>query len=672
MTRAHFSGWGIFWVFSGLVIASACGGGDERPPTNSEPPTINAASSSTNGSGGSGGEDGSNETSSTDSGGTSAGGTGGGGGKGAAPLVELLSPEDEDAPDEVYNTSLDVSCQVTQSDDDGATPVDPSTVVIELVKDDEVIDSRPGVEGDDADVYETTFPVQNIESGALTVRCSAADTSTMPVAGSAEVQTFLDHGPLVEVLAPLPDAAESPAGAVVFEYEVLPDELVSDDHGAAIETVELTVKGEDFEITQLDDDEDIYHTTIDFSDPTIFAEVPQGSVSVALTATNARGIAYVERYDFILDGRAPNISIESPGDGEVVGGTVTLVINTPEDASGYNLDTLEVDLNTKPYVYDPVGPWTVGNDRVSFQFESKNLGGPSQITVNVRVEDNAGNLGSTSALYYLDEHGPIVMLDPPLFRGQNDNGQCSYPFDPLGNSPNQAARVGATKVFRALVWDITNGSEGTVHYLAGTDQSSVQLYARKPDAPLVVDTTDDGVCDDIAEEEDLPFQDLTALSKDGSAWYGPNPTENTNVPADADLPDEPPRDGCDFGTSTNPPKFLCDETSDLQVVAHYHRLPGEPIVYAIAPAASGFLCKGREWELTGVLDGYEGWVCLAARARDKVGNRGVSKPLALCVDDQTVEGQPSCWTDLNEAPPDCTDGCDDPPALPAGGVYYYP
>jgi len=643
------------------VLLVACGSGSERPAVESDS-TTRTPSSTTHGSGGSAGESGADAGGSGGSGGSGGvAGSGGGSNMLGAPVVEILSPEDATEPDEVYDATLDVSCKVTQSEALGAAPPDPATVTLELLDGDELIESQAGVEGSDADVYEASFAVQNVASGAITVRCSATDTSADPATGSDEVKAYLDHGPEVTVIAPLPDAAESPEGAIVFEYEVTPDEIVADDAGAAIELVELTVKGQDFEITQSEDDPNVYRTTIDFSDPTLFTEVPEGSVSVALIATNARGIAHAERYDFLLDSTGPEVTIESPGQGVVVGGTVNLVLALGEDASGINLDTLEVELNDTIYHYDPNGTWTVSESEVVFQFEAAALGGQAQITVNVRVEDNAGNLGDDSGLFFIDEYGPIVMLDAPNFRAVNSNGECSYSFDPLGNSPNQAERVDSTEVYRALVWDRTNDSGGSTLFMAGADQDSVQLFVRKPDAPLVVDTNDDDVCDDIAETDTVAFQDLDPLEAAGSPWFGDEEHETG--------PDEPPRNGCAYGSSTSEPDYLCDDESDLIAVPHHYDEPDEPIVYAISPGSDSALCQGLEWELTTVFPDYEGWVCLAARAFDGVGNRGVSKPLAVCIDGP-LAGEPSCATDLEEDPPACSDGCEDPPALSAGGVFY--
>jgi hypothetical protein len=55
------------------------------------------------------------------------------------------------------------------------------------------------------------------------------------------------------------------------------------------------------------------------------------------------------------------------------------------------------------------------------------------------------------------------------------------------------------------------------------------------------------------------------------------------------------------------------------------------------------------------------------RASDKVGNRGISRPIAVCLDSSQIDGQPSCTTDLDEAPPDCSDACNPPPDFDPNG-----
>jgi hypothetical protein len=63
----------------------------------------------------------------------------------------------------------------------------------------------------------------------------------------------------------------------------------------------------------------------------------------------------------------------------------------------------------------------------------------------------------------------------------------------------------------------------------------------------------------------------------------------------------------------------------------------------------------------------DGWICLAARVADKLGNVGLSRPLRICYDDDQVEGVPACAT--GAPPPSCTTNCTAPAAMPPH-LYY--
>jgi hypothetical protein len=214
------------------------------------------------------------------------------------------------------------------------------------------------------------------------------------------------------------------------------------------------------------------------------------------------------------------------------------------------------------------------------------------------------------------------------------------------------------EMYRALVWDDTNFASGiNIYHSAGVDRDSVALFARRADGPLVIDTTGDGRCDDI-DQESTRFQELTAIDPVGAALYQNTPGEENVSPAIGNL--------CVL-TDRTPPSRLCeDEVSDLTFVIANNTSEDEPVIYAVSPD-TGLECTGRQWELRSAgLQGYQGWVCLAVLGYDKVGNRGVSKPIAVCLDNDQVDGQPSCHTDLSEPAPGCTDGCADPPAFAEG------
>ncbi len=588
-------------------------------------------------------------------------GSGDAGSGGGAPTVEILSPEDQDDPDEVHDESIDVSCMVSASEAAGSKGVDPATIVIELLDtDNEVISTIDAIRGDSADVYEATFPTQNVPSGRVRIRCTGGDSSAESKMASQVIDVFIDHGPEVTIVTPKEGEAESALGAVVFEYEVEADALVKGDTEAEIDTVTLSILGEKFELTESDEEPGIYRMSVDFDNDAVFKEVPSGPLLVSLSATNLRGITHSERYEFILDGEGPTISIKTPEDTQIVGGTTTISLEAIDEASEVDWETLSISLNNVSYPYEADGPWTILNDTATFTFETASVEGSTvQINVNATVKDAAGNTSPPAAvLYYRDEQPPTISMDPPNVR-QIDLGweppQCSVSFDPLGISPPNGARVLDLQMYRALVWDETNCASGcAIRHFSGVDRESVALFARRADGPLVIDTTGDGRCDDV-NQENTRFQELTALDPTGSPLFQNTPGEDTVSPALDGL--------CELVDRTAPEQLCEDQVSDLSVVIGHANAEDEPVVYAVSPDTS-LECTGRQWELRSAgLQGYQGWVCLAVLAYDEVGNRGVSKPIAVCLDNDQVDGAPSCHVDLNEPPPDCTDGCSDPPTF---------
>lgn len=478
--------------------------------------------------------------------------------------------------------------------------------------------------------------------------------------------TFLDHGPTIEIVTPEEGAPESALGAVAFEYEVRRDELVPGDTDAEVAEVSLTVMGERFEMVEREGQPGLFRTTVDFSDPELFEDISTGAVQVAVSASNLRDTTRTTRYDFVLDGTGPKVTIALPVDTAIVGGTVALNLTVTDSVSSVDWDTLTVRLNDLSFHYDANGPWRIVGDAVTFTFETGEITGSiEQITVNVNVDDVAGNASPGAAvLYYRDELAPIVSMDPPNFRAFNeDQLTCSLSFDPLGVSPENGQRVPDLAQYRALVVDRTNSAAGAdVLHLAYVDPDSVDLFVRRHGEPLVIDTTKDGVCDDIAEAG-ARFQELTGLAPTGVA-----PKRVEGAEDDSLVTPVVPAEFCTFPVGQD--VHLCrDNWSDLTMVVAHSNKVSERTIYAVSPD-NDLECTGRRWELSSAgLADYQGWVCLAVRALDNVGNRGVSKPIAVCLDNSQVEGEPACKVDLTELPPDCTDGCSDPPALPADGVY---
>ncbi len=578
------------------------------------------------------------------------------GGDPFAPSVEMLSPMDQSEPLEVFDDRVEVSCLIEGSELSDAGDLDLSTVIFELLDlDGMVLNSTPGTRGDGAGVFEATFNTQNVDSGPARVRCAAASDSPSARGASDAAQVFIDHGPLVEIVSPEEGAAESALGAVVFEYSVAPDELTDSDDAAAVSEVFLTLMGQMFEMTEREGQSGVYRTTIDFSDPERFEDVSTGSIQVSVSAINDRGVTSTTRYEFILDGTGPSVAIQSPTDTTIIGGTVAFTAKIEDDVSAVDWDTLVVSLNDLQFPYDRDGPWRISGSEITFTFETGEITGSiEQITANVNVRDIAGNVSEGAAvLYYRDEQPPKISLDPPNHRWvDEEKRECSLSFDPLGSSPNDGDRVPDLAQYRALVVDQTNTAEGSdVFHLAGVRPDSVDLFVRRHGEPLVIDTDNDGVCDDV-DDDGTRFQELTGLAPAGAP--ASSPAGDTEPPApyfECTFPDRQPQNLC------------AEQHSDLTYVLKHDHKGAERVIYAVSPD-NGLECTGRRWELPSAgLSDYQGWVCLAVRAYDNVGNRGVSPPIRVCLDNGQVEGDPACELNPDEPPPDCTDGCADPPSF---------
>lgn len=505
-----------------------------------------------------------------------------------------------------------------------------------------MVDSQTAEPSDSADAHLVEFDVAAYAAGPITIRCSAADTAEQPASSSVEVSAYIDRGPSISLIQP--DGPRTLFEPVVFEYEVAPAPLFEEDEQAAVDpaTVLLEVRGQQFPMTQKPDEPGVYTVSVDFDDEELWADPPTGELLVQVTADNERGNQGQFEHSFILDGKNPTVRIVSPADNAVVGGIVDIRLALEDDLAGIDLDTLVLTMNEEPFPYSPTnGRWIGSGRNITFRFETGTIGTSLvQLNVNVVVQDLAGNTSAdVSVLYHKDEVGPLISLDTPLFQESD-----SLPFDPLGSAVNPGDLPDSEFVlFRAAIVDRTNEAGQTVRYFAGVDETTAELWVARGTEELVVDTDDDGKCDQITTSG-AKVQLLTRLAPEGAVEY----------------PDD-----------LNSPPPLCDGESDLTRVIREDEQEGVPAIYAINPDNDA-ACTGQAWEVpTANLEGYQGWVCAAARVEDLVGNRSVSAPVAFCLDNSQVAGAPACATAL-ESPPACTDGCTPSAAFPSEGVVISP
>ncbi len=667
--------WGL--ALGGLV-AGGCKSEDEDPSTGSgtgapsakgnKPPNAGRG-----GRAGSGGESGTGD-------GNGSGGTGNVGPGGAppvdplAPEVEITSPVAESDPNGegvIVDDELDVLCTARPSSEDGAAELDISTIRIELLNaDGNVVDTAPGTSTDNDDEYRahfvTTLTVP--DNGVIGFRCQAGDLAAR--VGSDTVEAFVDHGPIINIIEPAADEHVPLHQPLKIAFSVEEAPVARGDDGAAVDAVVMTLLGREFE---LDLDDGVFSTSVELDDQTLFSVAPDGPVPIIVRATNQRTPAAVTRTHQLfadVDGTGPKIVIDSPG--KVRGGKVDLFFTVTDAQSGVDRASIVVSLNKEEYRYSPTDKnWDVAQNGTSYRFTfdtTQIVGSLVQATVAVTADDNVGNLSPKAAiLLYLDNHPPIVDLDPGLMREQDKNTEeCSFAFDPVGPlAANDLQTVYQLKIFRALVADQTNTAPGqTVRHYAGTDLDSVELRLQpNVEQGLLIDTNDDGVCDDLLQknldtEADLPFLPLKGVPPQGSSYFGLEANED-----DAGLEAFPRPSQCKYGSALASPQRLCPPTNndDMIRVIPWDVESTVPAIFAVG-SLEGLECTGADWEIGPRVE--EGWICVAARAKDNTGNVGISAPLRLCFDD-SVGALPSCLDHTADPPPTCTDGCTLPPRYPS-------
>jgi hypothetical protein len=621
------------------------------------------------------------------SGGQSGGEAGAAGAPATAPGVKITSPANVNDPndgDVLVADKVDVLCKVTPSAEPGARPVDPSTIKIQLTAALTTVTAN-AVATQNLDEYQANFLLTNIAHGAVSFTCSASDTSRPALSGSDVISNFVDKGPVIVVTAPAPDSFHALKDPLNVDFTVAAAPLATGDTGADVGAVTLHVDGVELSENWAGSGHFIYRAIL--TNPNLFRSPPTGEVPVSITATNLRQPTPAERINdsFIqVDGTPPVITVTSPKSGAMIGGQTALVFTVKDPDSGVNPAEVAVTINRKTDHFDATNvqrwEWNEATGVFTFYFDKADLTDSLvQATITIDAADNAGNFTTDGSLQrgatlvlYRDDKPPIVDLDPPTIRELKKSGvdwYCSNAFDPLGDAVSQRDVVNNTRYFRALVWDLTNqaSQDQPVSYYAGPDPSSVYLYLQDDvTAPFVIDRNGDGLCDDIEPPPANQLehvQQLIAIPAAGVASYMPEATWG----------DPDPGSACKAGTDKDPAPGLCArQASSLSRVIRYVGVGGEAAIYGISPDAGGLECTGRYWELGAVVDRdpREGWLCVAARASDTVGNVGVSAPLIVCYDDDNTTYVPDCVDQLRDptlhtafdpatvSPPIvCTDGC---------------
>ena len=585
------------------------------------------------------------------------------------PTVDLETPTpatDPVADEVVVGPFASVGCRVARSAGADALPVDPESVVIEMLGAAGEVLASPAVTAE-GDLFRAQLNVAAVPNGPVTFRCTAFDVGAEPRCGRDEVATFVDNGPSIELSSPAADSIHR--SRILLRYRVEPSPLADGDSEAEVASHTLVVAGAAITATREGDE---WVADVDLEDRARFPERLRGAYELAIEATNSRTPeAATRRYaqGFTVDTLGPTIDIVSPSSGELVGGTVVVEATISDES---NVDDSSVVLRAAGMDF----PMTrvVGTDTFRASFDASVF--PTtvvELTLNVTAGDVVGNSRTASLSVKLDAVAPILSLDPPLVREARTQGGvvlCSALFDPVGaDSAGDGDVVGTTPELRVRAHDLANssfGGAGTVVFYAGLDTVDV-LVLDDTSVPFLVDQDSDGTCDAInpAVEPDpsdpgsAVLIQMQAISARGSAFYGdPDPTMTPSAPAGAYAGGV--FGECSPGTATSPPPPICSASSDL--IRVIERADSREATIYGKPPISADVCVGDSWDFAGA-GVSEGWACVVARGTDELGNVGISPPLRICLTDGV--GPNPCpgpiGTTVPEAMrPSCTDSCAPP------------
>ena len=562
------------------------------------------------------------------------------------PLVTLLTPS-QPAMGDFSSDAILTSGRFTARCEAATNPstgdrVDTTTVRISASSASGTFEAD-GLPTGVANEFAADLVINDFSNGPVNIRCTASDLAEEPRENSDSTDTFLDLGPVIQVLTPIANTSYANQTDVVFTVSDAP--VAAGDTLAAVDLANVEVAIAGGTITGFQNVAGTFTGTIVFDDPA-FDPSLEGSQTLTVRAPNQRTSEAVVRVSdtiFNVDSDGPIISLNTPQPGELVAGIMSISVNADDPTGILNSSVVatiagihEVQLNL------------VGGDEYSALFDTRLLGPMVFPNIIVRARDATGNQNSLGFVIGLDNEAPTLSLDSPNLReSQVTSGvlQCSQSFDPLGDdSVDDGEAVAQLFELRARLEDRANFASSTstvIIPLADVDPASVDLFILDDETgALLVDTDGDGICDEINpllvptsvpnSSSEVAAIQLLPIPAAGGSFFGPDEaptfaaTNNNNCTAknDASAPDP-----------------LCFSTPLSRVIAT--ETTGAPAIYGVPPAA-GLQCVGNALDTVAAnLD--DGWACLAVRGSDALGNLNVSAPLRLCID-ADENGSDGCHT----------------------------
>jgi hypothetical protein len=544
--------------------------------------------------------------------------------------------------------------------------------------------------------YAGTLSLGNRASGTYILTVSATSQSGMTA--TAQIQIVVDSGPIITITSPLPDHAYK--GTMAIEIVADPGafppltSLVANISGTTINLVQQGTSN-------------TYRATVAFGlltpppPPDVQVLPPlSGKQLLDVKASNAHGVQADAQVIFEVDLFGPTITATNPFPGDIVGGVIQIQATVTDDSGILDSSVVAVISNAETPIFElsltPQGSGIYGT-----LFDTGNLTRcpePSPPpptpptdpanqcvvfpTISFRAVDLVGNQAVVTYGFAIDNIAPVADLDPPLVRHRKltpTGYACSWLFDPLslnqeiGDMPNDGCMVPQVFDLRARIEDDGNRAsmvKVTPLSLVDPDNTSVFILPASVNQPLVVDSDNDGRCDEINPLllQTSPSLPPTPPSGILQVRLAPVPLQGSgNFEPDASIALDNPPAPCGEGDATAPPPRLCDSFLQPTIAISYY--DSQPSIWSVEPIDTVFHCLGNQLD-TKANGIPEGWACIAVQTRDLAGNQSTSVPMRVYIQYGTVGGfcpQPPASAG---PPPNCA-GTYDPMAKTAAfGTCY--